>query len=389
MNYLQKKKLAFMSIVNSVKGFIRTVFGVPPLTLSDCVDTDSIINYSIEGNSVQDGTPTPEAPVAVESVGEYDEESGQYKIPIVCGGKNIVGDYTYTDRSTQYQGVITAKTEFTLKQGVTYTISFDTPNTNKKVYYLHYAKTKQDFVEVFLNGKRKSLTITPTEDITSKAIINVSSALAEGNSTGLCSNCMIEVGTTATEYEPYLEPVTTNIYLDEPLRKIGDYADYIDFENQRVIRNISETVLNGTEGCGIAGANAQNERISYSHSIFGCKASTPSICTHTQTTTDANVGWNGTKFVIQVAATDVRFYRPFYCEIAEFIEKSPFGWKQYLKSLYESGNPYKVYCVRAEQEETPITIPKLPTIKGTTVYTIGTTTQPTNMSATYYATSKE
>lgn len=389
MNYLQKKKLAFMSVVNSVKGFVRTVFGVPPITLPDCVDEESLINYTIEGNSVQNGEPTPDAPIEVESVGEYDEETGKYKIPVVCGGKNIVSEYVYPDQTTIYYSVITAKTEFTLKQGVTYTISFDTPNTNKIVFYANYTNTVEGFKSVRLDGTRKSLSITPTKDLTGKAIIGVSSTVSADDSTGLCSNCMIEVGTTATDYEPYLEPVITNIYLDEPLRKIGDYADYIDFENKKVIRNVSETVLNGTEGCGIAAANTQNERISYSHSIFGCKASTPSICTHTQTTTDGNVGWSGTKFVIQVASTDVRFYRPFYCEIADFVQKSPAGWKQYLKLLYDSGNPYKVYSVRAEQAETPITLPKLPTIKGTTVYTIGTTTQPTNMSATYYATSKE
>ena len=70
MNYLQKKKLAFMSIVNSVKGFVRTVTGIPPLTLPDCVDGNSLINYNIQGNSIQNGTPTPETPVEVESVGK-------------------------------------------------------------------------------------------------------------------------------------------------------------------------------------------------------------------------------------------------------------------------------------------------------------------------------
>lgn len=70
MNYLQKKKLAFMSIVNRVKGFIRTITGALPLTLEGCVDEDSIIDYTLYGQSVQNGTPTPDTPVEVESVGE-------------------------------------------------------------------------------------------------------------------------------------------------------------------------------------------------------------------------------------------------------------------------------------------------------------------------------
>ena len=35
MNYFQKKKLFLMSIVNKVKGFIRTVTGSPPITLEE------------------------------------------------------------------------------------------------------------------------------------------------------------------------------------------------------------------------------------------------------------------------------------------------------------------------------------------------------------------
>ena len=37
------------------------------------------------------------------------------------------------------------------------------------------------------------------------------------------------------------------VYLDEPLRKIGEYSDYIDFKNGKVIRNIKEIILDGTE----------------------------------------------------------------------------------------------------------------------------------------------
>lgn len=82
MTYLQKKKLAFMGIVNQVKGFVRTVMGALPLTLEGCVDNKSIIDYKIYGRSVQNGTPSPDNYVEVESVGDYDEETGKYKIPI-------------------------------------------------------------------------------------------------------------------------------------------------------------------------------------------------------------------------------------------------------------------------------------------------------------------
>lgn len=61
-------------------------------------------------------------------------------------------------------------------------------------------------------------------------------------------------GSTATSYEPYgykipvnVNNVVTNIYLDEPLRKIEEYSDYIDFINGRVVRKIEEYTLIGDE----------------------------------------------------------------------------------------------------------------------------------------------
>ena len=54
---------------------------------------------------------------------------------------------------------------------------------------------------------------------------------------------MIEVGSKTTPYEPYIEPQIHNIYLDEPLRKIVNHKDYIDFNKSAVVRNIGEIVV--------------------------------------------------------------------------------------------------------------------------------------------------
>ena len=41
-----------------------------------------------------------------------------------------------------------------------------------------------------------------------------------------------------TTYKAYEEPTVYSIYLDEPLRCVGDTCDYIDFVNQQVVRNV-------------------------------------------------------------------------------------------------------------------------------------------------------
>ena len=50
----------------------------------------------------------------------------------------------------------------------------------------------------------------------------------------------------STDYEPYIELIT-NIYLDEPLRKIGNYVDYIDYKNQKLIKNVGVLNLNSED----------------------------------------------------------------------------------------------------------------------------------------------
>ncbi len=62
---------------------------------------------------------------------------------------------------------------------------------------------------------------------------NVSSSKSE--------NAMVYLGKKILNYESY-SPLITNIYLEEPLRKIGNYVDYIDYKNQKLIKNVG--VLN-------------------------------------------------------------------------------------------------------------------------------------------------
>ena len=57
--------------------------GVPPITLQKCKEAN-LVDYKIYGNSVQDGTPTPDNPIEIQSVGDktnnlFDEENYEEK----------------------------------------------------------------------------------------------------------------------------------------------------------------------------------------------------------------------------------------------------------------------------------------------------------------------
>ncbi len=260
MNYLQNKKLAFMSIVNRVKGFIKTVIGSLPLTLTNCVDEDSVVDYKLYGNSIQNGTPTPNTPIEVESVGEYDEATGKYKIPI--------------------------------------TVSDGTRN------------------------------------------------------------------------------ITTNIYLDEPLHKIGDYADYIDFENGKVLRYVKKKRLTKAGTLYTIGG------------LVGFYTGFDFLDGNYMRTTGLS---NREKTFTEVLKDSTTIWLGVNNSIVYWIgilSKLGFTTLAQMNS-WLSENETWIYWVSKTPTETPITLPNLPTFKGTSIISIETTIQPSKAEIEYYSTEKE
>lgn len=426
MNYLQRKKLAFMSIVNSVKGFVRTVLGIPPLTLPDCVDNNSIINYSIDGNSVQDGTPTPEAPVEVESVGEYDESTGKYKISVVCSGKNMFDKEAFCDYYNSF-GTLKANEndnylgedcfsyylcqpsatseEFEwltgkFKENTSYVFSgyASMKWANVESQYVTYLFLRYtDGTNAYVNATLYTDRFTKIKFVTNstKTIKCISMVNYSAGVPIYMKDFQIEEGTTETEYEPYVESVTTNIYLDEPLRKVSTYADTVDFKKRIVNRAIKEKIFTGdaTEWWNVWTASATENTVGVYYrnneelgtytdqkivTVVGCSNYFKTTAYSLATQDDSKVGQcciSGTSNPPYIA-----FKVPFTSKEA---------WLEWLNGKYIGNEPLKVYWVCKETTETPITLPKLPTIKGTTIYSIDTAIQPSNMEVTYYSTSKE
>ena len=553
MKYLEMKKRAFMSIVNKVKGFIREVSGTPPLTLPDCVDEDSLVGYTLSGECYQDVTPTPEAPIEVESVGDktenlmmypynatagikngvtftdngdgtitvdgtasetanasfglmqmknitdktkkyyltgcpagsnaskailiafyyegkyksekyetgkgllldlssYDfdfdqinfsiiiakkqtvdnwvfkpmlvegdapkefEPYNKYKIPVIASGKNYFNLETYTkligngggDRTSfvtiqdgiiqnqydiYYEGAYFLTEEpFELSAG-TYIISgkvnkwrrnsisvgfrFDnsvTTNIRNSVYLPDYADEWYEF----------STKITIAQPMTIIGVYLQDNGATANNfkSTIEFKEIQIEKANSVTDYEPYVEPKTTNIYLDEPLRKIVDYADYIDFEKQKVVRNIGNALLSAT---ALSGSSENNEmlglygRVTDKKSIndmYSVQVLSPNLLGVARYYYNTDIPC----ITAHVTGTVVYFKLPKALLDAETAAAA---------NRYFNANPTTVYYIKDTPTETDIVLPKLPTFKGTTVYSADTKINPSNMSATYYSTYKE
>lgn len=526
MNYLEMKKRAFMSIVNAVKGFVRTISGIPPITLPDCVDEDSLINYTISGNSVQNGEPTPENPVEVESVGDLTTknifnyrrycEEWEAASPYGTGVYSSKPDIMYLNEDcfsivAYHAGLRFMDGEF--KENTQYTFNFSiaayregytgvafapicifytdgthtaisrsmypdrfidiqfTTDANKTVKYmqvanytpaarLYFKKTFQieegitaSEYEPYRKYKIPILCGQSLDYVKYKKGYFINSLGVETASNGYsCSEDYIPVLPNATYrivcengnpisnyyltmpfYDsnknfisrtsfgafaevPKIGEFTTpdncyyirfslpnaysydvslynldnaiNIYLDEPLRKAGDYADYIDFEKQKVVRKIHKWMFKDNIVIDYYSDRMPSTQqwttccisLGFKNMATGLKNK---LTNHFKNSGNsaAHMASLATHGIFSGHSTNNRIY----FDLGD------------SKSIYNADNPITnwehwedAYVIGKLETptETDIVLPKLPTTKGTTIYTIETSIQPSNMSAEYYSTSK-
>ena len=195
----------------------------------------------------------------------------------------------------------------------------------------------------------------------------------------------IELGNTPTSFEPYIEPQTHNIYLDEPLRKIGDYADVVDFEKGVVVRNIGEIVVTSAmvksknQWYYERNWNAYMIPFSDFKSYFD-QYQSGDYSNYFKSTpngyTSASLGDNN---VFQLSrGTDI------YIITTPASDETVDEIRAWVDEKYNEGNPLKFTLRRAESVEEPIYLPNLPQFKGTTVYEVQHDIPPSCIEVCYY-----
>lgn len=191
-------------------------------------------NLTMWGQSVQDGTPTPTTPIEIESVGDRT--------------KNLCNSiWKHNTAITTAGAIVTSNgwsiTEYIpIKDNIQYTWSRDITND---WYYFIFSKDKQLISYTHLTPSNQTATFrTPA---------NAWYIVLQQNTNSDTIKNQLEESSTATPYEPYgykvpvvIDNVTTNIYLNEPLRKIGNYADTlsVDGTDVTVVRNVGSLLLN-------------------------------------------------------------------------------------------------------------------------------------------------
>ena len=170
------------------------------------------------------------------------------------------------------------------------------------------------------------------------------------------SNIQLEYGISATTYEPYRE-ATTNIYLDEPLRKVGDTADYIDYANGKVVRNIKQINLSDLLWTKSENAFYSNVIDDVADEINSTKIKSDKFTAQAKTTDNS----------IYINHKKVYVWNSSYSDISQF------------KTII---NNSKLYYISTNQTEESISLPQIKTVEGTNYITVNTSTSASNLKIT-------
>ena len=332
--------------------------------------------------------PSPEFPSEINNTGDlitkdncasYGRDAcdniDKYVVQVKATGKNIldiskleVGAYstgltqssnTFSFKRTGTKNTSSIFTKIKLEAG-TYTISGNlTQSDGKNGGYGVYDLEKQEYlVNRSSSGIGTSTFTVPESKIYSLGFFcNYNSV--EGTQVTY-SNIQLEYGSSATTYEPYRE-ATTNIYLDEPLRKVGDNVDYIDYANGKVVRNIkSELVANKTWNY-----RADGDLIYY---------------------TDSNIMHsnyaNSNYFLSGAQKTGTNPYVLTVNNVFRLYNKNYWSSLDSYKAWLNNHQDLVVEYLLATPTEESISLPQIKTVEGTNYITVNTSTSASNLKIT-------
>ena len=157
------------------------------------------------------------------------------------------------------------------------------------------------------------------------------------------NTCQLELGSTATEYQPYFDGGTATA---EMLLKVGDYTDVQEILSGKVKRNVGIKVLDGTENFETATAtNCYSLTTTLGTGNFSDRTI---YCTHFgNTPTQPAVGDRQGLAFITNKGTD---YTIAFGATTQFSTQSV--WKQWLAAQYAAGTPViVVYPLATETTE--------------------------------------
>lgn len=329
---------------------------------------------------MQDREPTPEQPIEVKGVGDYDAETGKYKVDVVSSGKNLFDaseiHAEFPDRTTYIDNQLNVN----IWKGSMYSsgipVSIRGPVTvscesgelsgckSARLRIIGKSGTPYEIYFTDSNGN-------PIKGVVSRIIPENIAAVAFNYATTFypfsVKNIQIEHGSTTTEYVPYREPIITNQYLPTPLMS----GERLTPEGREVKWGVK--VLDGSE--------YWQKSSTYTGGFFldwtayfnpAGKINSKFYCTHLTCVDTLDEYIAGT------------CYSDGSCCLRPNNTNTDLSvFKAWLKSEYDKGTPVTVwYQLSTPTTEEVETVP-IETLDGNTYLETNTEVTPTAMSATY------
>lgn len=340
-----------------------TITGVPPITFTS--DGTALSAYSITGNMTQTGTPTPAQPIVPEECGD---RTGN-----LCA-KYTVG-YAINASGTIYAiaGFMYITCYCAANQQYTFSLDSGLSNTTVRIH----AFSGDTWITQIIAKDANEAPFTVT---TPAGTDNLRISIAES---ARSKHPMLNSGSTALPYEPYgykldisCAGTTSTIYLQEPLRKIGDYADVVDSIGT-VTRHVKKIVLDGTENWG------------KSTSVTGWFYCTNLIIALTDSALCSHYVDYPYEYASSVTIPDGGFatdqlingtYRAITIRDMRYNDANDF--KTWLAQQYSNGTPVCVWYVLATPTTESVTAPTITPASGSNTLSVGTTLAPSGVSIT-------
>ena len=185
---------------SNARYLVVNIAGFPQST--DAISVSDLINFQLE-----------EGPTAT----DYDPYG--YKIPVVINGKNSMPPISeWVDGFINGSGVISGASATNKEK----TSPFIPIELNKRYAFSFYPNAGQPWKCVATYDENKNYIARPYSSNTSDPIFltpsdNVKYLRFSYRTYGDGTYSQLEQNNEVTNYEPYIEPTTTNIYLDEPI----------------------------------------------------------------------------------------------------------------------------------------------------------------------------
>lgn len=350
-------------------------------------DGTAITSYTIKGNTVQSGTPTPSNPVDANGVGERTSNL----LNVSTSNVIFYNDYP----SSAYNHFSIANNVITLEANKAAFFAMPTRVEENTTYYIkaksisgssggginyrlrYYSDLPNNRSDNFISSAvSTSIVGTYTNSFTTPQgckyiLTELYHEPAQGEQT--IGELMVS---SSSGYEPYgykipisSGGVTTNHYTAEPLMKISDSVD--SKSNTTETRAIRKYVITGQENVDYTLYSGKNMFTVYNAFDTTQDLSKTGVCSHYIFQWVNNYGYT----YIANSCDKIYIYDENYDNASDY--------KAYLQQQYANGTPVTVWYILASPTTETVTAPSIPTTEGANSITVDTTVQPSEFTATW------